>query len=832
MALDFSKLGTGQTVDTVLKPREIFNALPNKKSNKFHYPRDVQSQVWSKWFDRKEERNLVIKMNTGGGKTVVGLLILKSCLNEKNWPVVYIVPDNFLVEQVLSEAKDLGLNAVDNPENESFLKGKAILVTNIYKLINGKSVFGVGDEGIRIPIKTLLIDDAHACVNAVEEQFTLNVSSSNPAHEKIFSIFEEAMKSQSEAKYLEIKAGDPFAYILIPYWHWQENLSNVMQVLIENKNNEEIKFKWALIKENLERCSCVISKHHIEITSNCIPIDVIPSLSNASRKIFMTATLSDDSVLATHFGVSSQYLNTPITPDSAGDVGDRLILLPQALNTNMFDSDVKELCVELSKEYNVVVIVPSNKRVEFWEDAADLILNKDSILQGIEQLKTTHIGLTILVNKYDGIDLPENACRLLVIDGLPTARNSIDKIRQSELSGSSNRVNQIVHKVEQGMGRGIRSNDDYCVIFLMGKDLTSQLYMGETLKLFSPATKAQLELSEQIADQIKDKGANEVKTVINYCLKRDPQWVKLSRGIMADLNYSNQNESDSIKIALREAYDLDRSGKPQEAARRILNEINRSNEDLLLRGVLKQYMAEYINKYDKVESQKTQLSAISDNLRVLKPIEGICYRPLQNHIGSQAIKCSTYLKEKFKDGNKLIIYAEGVFSKLIFSEGTANVFEDAIKELAYLLGFIGQRPENDYGKGPDNLWLLDDLKFLVIECKNGATTDLICKHDCNQLNGSEVWFNNNYGNGAKCVPIMIHLSACFEYACSPSVNIKIMNKGLLEKLVNNTRQFIKSIATDNKFEDSQTVKQHLAQYKLEANDISANYTTPFRTKKT
>lgn len=53
MALDFSKLSTGQTVDTVLKPREIFSALPNKKPNKFHYPRDVQSQVWSKWFDRK-----------------------------------------------------------------------------------------------------------------------------------------------------------------------------------------------------------------------------------------------------------------------------------------------------------------------------------------------------------------------------------------------------------------------------------------------------------------------------------------------------------------------------------------------------------------------------------------------------------------------------------------------------------------------------------------------------------------------------------------------------------------------------------------------------------
>ncbi|WP_298624810.1 DEAD/DEAH box helicase family protein [uncultured Legionella sp.] len=831
MALDFSKLSTGQTVDTVLKPREIFSALPNKKPNKFHYPRDVQSQVWSKWFDRKEERNLVIKMNTGGGKTVVGLLILKSCLNEKKGPVVYIVPDKFLVEQVLSEAKDLGLNAVDNPESESFLKGKAILVTNIYKLINGKSVFGVGDEGAKIPIKTLLIDDAHACVNTVEEQFTLNVSSSNPAYKKLFSLFEEAMKRQSEAKYLEIKAGDPFAYILIPYWNWQENLSNVMHALIENKNHDDIKFKWPLIKENLERCSCVISKHSIEITSNCIPIDAIPSISNASRKIFMTATLSDDSVLTTHFGVCSQYLNNPITPDSAGDVGDRLILLPQALNTNMFDSDVKALCLELSKEYNVVVIVPSNKRVEFWEDEADLILNKDTILQGIEQLKTTHIGLTILVNKYDGIDLPEDACRLLVIDGLPTARNNIDKIRQSELSGSSNRVNQIAHKVEQGMGRGVRSNDDYCVIFLMGKDLTSQLYTGETLELFSPATKAQLELSERVADQIKDKGVEEIKTVINYCLKRDPQWVELSRGIMADLNYSNKNTSDSIKIALREAYDLDRSGKPQEAANRILHEINNSTDDLLLKGVLKQYMSEYINKYDKVESQKTQLSAISDNLRVLKPIEGIGYKPLKPYTGSQAIRCSTYLKDKFKDGNKLIIYAEGIFSKLIFSEDTANIFEDALNELAYLLGFIGQRPENDYGKGPDNLWLLDDLKFLVIECKNGATTELICKRDCNQLNGSEIWFNNNYGNGAQCVPIMIHLSTCFEYACSPSQNIKIINKSLLEKLVNNARQFIKSIATENKFEDSTTVKQHLAQYKLEANDIIASYTNAFKEKK-
>ena len=43
--IDFSKIGTGSTVDTVLPPREIFNALPNKDAHKFQYPRDVQSQA-------------------------------------------------------------------------------------------------------------------------------------------------------------------------------------------------------------------------------------------------------------------------------------------------------------------------------------------------------------------------------------------------------------------------------------------------------------------------------------------------------------------------------------------------------------------------------------------------------------------------------------------------------------------------------------------------------------------------------------------------------------------------------------------------------------------
>ena len=100
--LDFSKLNTGNTIDTIINPRDLFGALPNKKG--YSYERASQSEVWKQWYEKRNESNLVIKMNTGSGKTVVGLTILKSSLNELKGPAIYVVPDNFLVNQVINEA--------------------------------------------------------------------------------------------------------------------------------------------------------------------------------------------------------------------------------------------------------------------------------------------------------------------------------------------------------------------------------------------------------------------------------------------------------------------------------------------------------------------------------------------------------------------------------------------------------------------------------------------------------------------------------------------------------------------------------------------------------
>lgn len=65
-----------------------------------------------------------------------------------------------------------------------------------------------------------------------------------------------------------------------------------------------------------------------------------------------------------------------------------------------------------SKPINVVVLVPSTKAAAVWESYADRIHYVKDLEAGVAELKTGHVGLVVLVNKYDGVDLPHEACEL------------------------------------------------------------------------------------------------------------------------------------------------------------------------------------------------------------------------------------------------------------------------------------------------------------------------------------------------------------------------------------------------------------------------------------
>ena len=196
-----SKLSSSTKAKTI-EPREIFMTLPSKAPG-YGYPRDVQSEVWKKWFDIRNEKNVILKMNTGSGKTVVGLIMLQSCLNEEKGPAIYVVPDNYLVKQVIDEAKRLGISATEDKDDYSYSNSKAILVTSIQTIVNGYSYFGMR-EGGNYPIGSIIIDDVHACMDKIISQFMIKIDAESDAYKELIAIFSSSLKDYNPKNYIDI----------------------------------------------------------------------------------------------------------------------------------------------------------------------------------------------------------------------------------------------------------------------------------------------------------------------------------------------------------------------------------------------------------------------------------------------------------------------------------------------------------------------------------------------------------------------------------------------------------------------------------------------------
>jgi hypothetical protein len=130
----------------------------------------------------------------------------------------------------------------------------------------------------------------------------------------------------------------------------------------------------------------VVSADAFEIMPPCSPIEKIASFAEADRRIYMTATLADDSVLVTHFDADPNSVANSVVPESAADLGDRLVLAPQEINPDITHEQVRELARAIADSRNIVVLVPSWRQAHEWDEEADITVSKpDDISAAVER---------------------------------------------------------------------------------------------------------------------------------------------------------------------------------------------------------------------------------------------------------------------------------------------------------------------------------------------------------------------------------------------------------------------------------------------------------------
>ncbi|MEM5769033.1 MAG: DEAD/DEAH box helicase, partial [Bacillota bacterium] len=106
--VDFRKHLSGKKTEAIIDPVKLYDTLD--RAHDKGPLRPAQVAVLEEWFDsRRKERDVIVKLHTGQGKTLVGLLILQSRINDKKGPGLYLCPDNFLIEQTCDQAKQFGI---------------------------------------------------------------------------------------------------------------------------------------------------------------------------------------------------------------------------------------------------------------------------------------------------------------------------------------------------------------------------------------------------------------------------------------------------------------------------------------------------------------------------------------------------------------------------------------------------------------------------------------------------------------------------------------------------------------------------------------------------
>lgn len=503
-----------------------------------------QADVLRAYTDKHEDTaDLALELPTGTGKTLPGLLIGEWVRRKVEGPVIYATPTKQLARQVAATAEREGVSVVvltgsarlwDAVDEAAVEGGDAIGITTYSSIFNSRP---------KLPEPRLLIfDDAHAGEQFVGNEYGVTI-----------------LRHEDEAAYLRIlESLKPFLSGLLiqrlegepdPGAHHQVRLilpavddgtlTKLDAALAELPR--PYSYDLALIRSGLAACCVYLSYGGIQVRPMIPPTFDNRVFSRARQRVYLSATLGSGGELERAFG-RREIIRMPLPTKTAPRSGRRLFIFPDLVKGNDAAGLTKSIIGLTNK-----ALVLSQESVANTEATTKMlagegvpVMGRDDLERhGLEYFANAQVGVLGLANRYDGLDLPGEACRIVVLGGKPDAVGLQERFLSERAEASVALSERLRTRIVQGAGRCTRGPNDYAVVIVLGSEITKYFSRRDNLQALESELQAEVEFGWE-----NSKGADpgEVIENVKMFLAHDADWRDQGEPAVAEFR------QDAVKV--------------------------------------------------------------------------------------------------------------------------------------------------------------------------------------------------------------------------------------------------------------------------------------------
>ena len=485
-----------------------------------------QSDVLRAYVDgNRDTPDVALELPTGTGKTLPGLLIAEWARRQHACHAIYACPTRQLAHQVHQVATSEGIDTAllvgrhlewDSEASASFASARTIAITTY------SSIFNTNPRLLQPQV--LLFDDAHTGEQYVAGAYSLQIDRHEA--EEAYQAVLTATSVVLDGVYLE-RLRDPASMlspendirVVVPAQDLriQQDLDSTLNDILIGNN----RFQFRMIRDGLASCLVFLGPKSILIRPLIPPTHQNHLFRDARQRIYLSATLGQGGELERAFGREQIARISPPASSPTPRSGRRLFVFADLVK----DTDGDALCSQIvSATGKALLLTPDRATGDRLSNLLDNEgwprFSNDDVETSLDTFKKQEHGIFALANRYDGIDFPEDSCRLVVLEGLPNNTTLMEAFMSGRARAGLALAERVRTRVAQAAGRCTRGPSDFAVVVIRGADLMKYLLLPDTQKVLDTEVQAEIEFGR---DNSMLTCVEVVENVESF-LQRDKVW--------------------------------------------------------------------------------------------------------------------------------------------------------------------------------------------------------------------------------------------------------------------------------------------------------------------